>query len=103
MTPKTNGRKPTDFRTFIDRPEPIKYSVIVIPTLDRETIDDVNLLGKLKIVLATIANMKKRMNQGIFTFASFCLKKKVVATDNGIIHSARVNFTMVATSSALCP
>ena len=103
MTPKTKGRVPTDFKTFSDKPEPIKNSVIVIPILDNETIDEVKLLGKLKMVLVIIANIKKRMNQGIFTFASFCLKKKVVAIDNGIIHSARVSFTMVATSNALCP
>ena len=103
VTPNTKGRTPTDFITLIDKPEPIKNSVIVIPILDSDTIEEVMFVGMFRKVLATIAKMKKRINHGIFTLASFCLKKNVVAIDNGIIQRERVSFTMVATSSALSP
>ncbi|MFA6360228.1 MAG: hypothetical protein WCX14_05910, partial [Dysgonamonadaceae bacterium] len=56
VTPNTNGRIPTDFNTFNDKPEPIKKSVMVIPFLERKTRNEVIFSGKLKIVLATIAN-----------------------------------------------
>ena len=103
VTPRTKGRIPTDFRIFIDRPEPIKNNVIVIPVLDSATMAEVIFVGMFRKVLATIAKMKKKINHGIFTLASFCLKKNVVAIDKGIIQSARVSFTIVATSSALSP
>ena len=103
VTPNTKGFAPTDCRTLRESPEPIKKRVRVIPFLESMTMNEVRFWGRLKRVLATMARMKKRMNHGIFTLASFCLKKKVVAIDTGIIQRARVNFTMVATSRALCP
>ena len=103
VTPKINGFVPTDLKTFRDRPEPIKNRVTVIPFFESMTMNEVIFSGKLKIVLETMAKIKKKINHGIFTLASFCLKKKVVAIDTGIIQSARVNFTIVATSRAFCP
>lgn len=102
-TPNINGFAPTDLSVVSDSPEPIRNSVTVIPLFESKTMKEVRLWGRLKRVFATIANIKKRMNQGIFIFDSFCLKKKVVAIERGIIQSARVSFTIVATSKALCP
>lgn len=70
--PKNKGRIPTDFSTLSDRPEPIKNSVIVIPFFESATIKEVMASGSSKIVLATIAKIKKRMNQGIFLFKKEC-------------------------------
>ena len=103
VTPNTKGFAPTVFRVLIDSPDPIKNSVTVIPFFESITMKDVNSFGRFKTVFTTMAKMKKKINHGIFIFESFCLKKKVVAIDKGIIHSARVSFTMVATSNALCP
>ena len=103
VTPSSNGFTPTVFRVLRDSPEPIKNSVTVIPLFESMVMNDVKPSGRLKTVFTIMAKIKKKINQGIFIFDSFCLKKKVVAMDIGIIQSARVSFTIVATSNALCP
>ena len=103
VTPKISGFAPTVFKVLIDNPEPIKNSVTVIPLLESMVMNEVKPMGRLKTVFTIMARMKKKINQGIFTFDSFCLKKKGVTIDKGIIQSARVSFTIVATSNALCP
>ena len=102
-TPNIKGFGPTDFRVLNDSPEPIKKRVIVIPFLESMPMKAVIFWGRLKTVFATMAKMKKRINQGVFILDSFCLKKKVVAIDIGIIQRARVSFTVVAISSDLAP
>ena len=53
--------------------------------LESITMDEVRFVGYLKIILTTMAMIKKIMNHGIFTLVTFCLKKKVVAIKTGII------------------
>ena len=57
-------------------------------------------------LFASIARMKRNMNQGmeILVFSPFFLRKmKIETTDRGIIQRARVSFTVVATLRASSP
>ena len=50
-----------------------------------------------------IATRNKPINQGILILEAEFLKNNKVKNDNGIIHNARANFTVVATCRASSP
>ena len=99
----TIGRKPTCLITCRDKPAPIRKRVTVKPFLANQTIDDETASGIGRKVLAIIAKIKKKINQGILILAPFWLKINMVAIVTGMIHNARVSFTIVAISSAFSP
>ncbi len=51
----------------------------------------------------SMATMNQPMNQGIRILTPFCRKTTIEKSDNGMIHKARVSFTVVATCKASCP
>ena len=102
-TPWIIGLSPTSFKTTLEREAPIKKRERVIPLRAIAVIPLVILVGIGKKVLSSIAKMKKTINQGIIFLLDLFLKISAVIIVKGIIHSARVSFTVVATCKASSP
>lgn len=101
--PRANGLIPVFLMLCTDIPQPIRKRVALRACLEQVTMPDETAAGMSSQVLASIARMKNRMNHGMEIFFPFFLKIKVVAMAIGIIQSARVSFTVVATLRASSP
>ena len=101
--PRANGLIPVFLMLCTDIPQPIRKRVALMACLEHVTMPDETAAGMSSQVLASIARMKSRMNHGMEIFFPFFLKIKVVAMAIGIIQSARVSFTVVATLRASSP
>ena len=69
--PNAKGRRPTSFMLFIDIPEPMKKSDALSPCFAPETVPAESLSGMSSHVLASIAAMKRNINQGTDIFLPF--------------------------------
>lgn len=101
--PCASGLNPTDFKTVLFNPAPIRNKVNVKPILATEIKCRAKLLICGKYVLAIIAKIKNPIKYGIFIFPDLFLKIKVVINAIGIIHKERANFTVVAICNASGP
>ena len=103
ITPNRMALMPTFLMTSTDRSVPIRKRVMAKPVLATSRIFSTSSGGNGKNVLAIIASVKNRMNQGLYTLSVFCLKNRDVTMATGIIHKARVSLTVVATFRASSP
>ena len=101
--PSRSGRTPTFLSEATVSPLPIRNNVIQRTLCEIYTIPFVSGSGVGRNVLTTIAPMNINMNHGIEILRPLLLKTKVETIARGIIQSALVSFTVVATFSASSP
>ena len=101
--PRANGLIPTLLMLCKEIPHPMRKRVALRACFEQATIPDDSAEGMSRKVFASMARMKISMNHGMLIFFPFFRKMNVVAIAIGIIHSARVSFTVVAMLRASSP
>ncbi len=103
-TASNRGRTPTFLTIESESPAPMKNNVTTNAFLEIYTIMSLTAAGIPQYVLITIANTKRKINQGMAILLPYLSRNtNIVAKARGIIHNALVHLISVAISHASRP